>query len=290
MRPTEQGVYGASPLATAEHALFPRSRGTLPRTDHVQGHNTHLDIVTAVEVASGVVHSDHRVPSTSCQQRPARSRRAGPSCAGAGDSNGIAPIRRTVRSFHKTLKMELPDAPASPLLGTYPRDSDRDSDRDLQETAALRAGPALPTTAKTRRPAEGPAAAERVKDVMEHRRAVKKDVQPRAVAGTNLEDRRPREVSQPPKDGDALSCACGGSGRGACSVGRAGASLLCGAVPVADDTGRRARNSGRGAGLGPSVQDEEKKQQRLWSRVGVAGALRNAKPPAITSLTQPQRA
>lgn len=224
MRPTEQGVYGASPLATAEHALFPRSRGTLPRTDHVQGHNTHLDIVTATEVASGVVRSDHRVPSTSRQQRPARSRRAGPSCAGAGDSNGIAPIRRTVRSFHKTLKTELPDAPASPLLGTYPRDSDRDSDRDLQETAALRAGPALPTTAKTRRPAEGPAAAERVKDVMEHRRAVKKDVQPRAVAGTNLEDRRPREVSQPPKDGDALSCACGGSGRGACSVGRAGAS------------------------------------------------------------------
>lgn len=70
---------------------------------------------------------------------------------------------------------------------------------------------------------------------------------------------------------------------------RAGA-LPCGAVPVADDTGRRARNSGRGAGLGLSVQDEEKKQQRLWSRVGVAGALRNAKPPAITSLTQPQRA
>lgn len=286
MRPTEQGVYGASPLATAEHALFPSSRRTLPRTDHIRGHNTHLDIVTAAEVASGVVRSDHRVPSTSRQQRPARSRRAGPSCAGAGDSNGIAPIRRTVWSFHKTLKMELPDAPASPLLGTYPRDSDR----DLQETAALRAGPALPTTAKTRRPAEGPAAAERVKDVMEHRRAVKKDVQPRAVAGTNLEDRRPREVSQPPKDGDALSCACGGSGRGACSVGRAGASLPCGAVPVADDTGRRARNSGRGAGLGLSVQDEEKKQQRLWSRVGAAGALRNAKPPAITSLTQPQRA
>lgn len=224
MRPTEQGVYGASPLATAEHALFPSSRRTLPRTDHIRGHNTHLDIVTAAEVASGVVRSDHRVPSTSRQQRPARSRRVGPSCAGAGDSNGIAPIRGTVRSFHKTLKMELPDAPASPLLGTYPRDSDRDSDRDLQETAALRAGPALPTTAKTRRPAEGPAAAERVKDVMEHRRAVKKDVQPRAVAGTNLEDRRPREVSQPPKDGDALSCACGGSGRGACSVGRAGAS------------------------------------------------------------------
>lgn len=66
--------------------------------------------------------------------------------------------------------------------------------------------------------------------------------------------------------------------------------LPCGAVPVADDTGRRARNSGRGAGLGLSVQDEEKKQQRLWSRVGAAGALRNAKPPAITSLTQPQRA
>lgn len=108
MRPTEQGVYGASPLATAEHALFPSSRRTLPRTDHIRGHNTHLDIVTAVEVAR----------LRCCAFRPPRAINQPPAATSEVAAGGALVCRGWRLKWHSSDSENTTELPQNPENGT----------------------------------------------------------------------------------------------------------------------------------------------------------------------------